>query len=175
MSILGGIIRSVLWLLIYQRYDVNLGDKYEWTPGDGVLTSASWAKERTLVLGQISLSGSSLIVLELGRNFGDSKAKATLVSTSHSFRVTAIKSMNAEPTTIYCWTESSPVQPATELGDISSEVLCCVGTLEPAIYVFAIHQEIIEEVYTEPLGKLLKARAANWSNSDRSERPCYAA
>lgn len=136
--------------------DVNLGDKYEWTSGDGVLTSASWAKERTLVLGQISPGGSSLIVLELGRNFGDSKAKAkaNLASASHSFIVVTFKSMNAEPTTIHCWTESSPVQPATELGDISTEVLCCVGTLEPAIYVFRIHQEIIEEVYTESLGKL---------------------
>lgn len=137
-------------------YDVNLGDKYEWTPGNGVLTSASWAKEGTLILGQISSGGSSLIVLELAQNSSDSKvkAKAKVGSASHSFRVNTFKSMNAEPTTIYCWTESSPVPPATELGDISTEVLCCVGTLEPAIYVFRIHQEIIEEVYTESLGKL---------------------
>ncbi|KAF9146965.1 hypothetical protein BGX30_000049 [Mortierella sp. GBA39] len=127
------------------------GDKCEWTPGDGVLTSASWAKESTLILGQISSEGSSLIVLELARNSGDSKAKAKakVEAASHSFRVITLKSMNAEPTTIYCWTEPSPVQPETELGDISTEVLCCVGTLEPAIYVFRIHQEIIEEVYTE--------------------------
>lgn len=133
-----------------------LGDKCEWTPGDGVLTSASWAKEGTLVLGQISSGGSSLIVLELARNSGDSKAKAKakVESASHSFRVITLKSMNAEPTTIHCWTESSSVQPETELGDISTEVLCCVGTLEPAIYVFRMHQEIIEEVYTESFGKL---------------------
>ncbi|KAG9072646.1 hypothetical protein KI688_000417 [Linnemannia hyalina] len=127
------------------------GDKCEWTPRDGVLTSASWAKEGTLVLGQISSGGSSLIVLELGQNSDDSKAKAKgkVESASHSFRVITLKSMNAEPTTIHCWTESSPVQPETELGDISTEVLCCVGTLEPAIYVFRMHQELIEEIYTE--------------------------
>lgn len=136
-------------------YDVNLGDKYEWTSGDGVLTSASWAKEGTLVLGKISPGGYSLIVLELARNSGDSKAKAKakVASASHSFRVITLKSVNAEPTTIYCWTESSPVQSATDLGDVSTEVLCCVGTLEPAIYLFRIRQENIEEVYTESLGK----------------------
>ncbi|OAQ36501.1 hypothetical protein K457DRAFT_131724 [Linnemannia elongata AG-77] len=131
------------------------GDKYEWTPGDGVLTSASWAKEGTLVLGKISPGGYSLIVLELARNSGDpkAKAKAKVASASHSFRVITLKSVNAEPTTIYCWTESSPVQSATDLGDVSTEVLCCVGTLEPAIYLFRIRQENIEEVYTESLAQ----------------------
>ncbi|KAF9334042.1 hypothetical protein BGZ91_011026 [Linnemannia elongata] len=131
------------------------GDKYEWTPADGVLTSASWAKEGTLVLGKISTGGYSLIVLELARNSDDSKAKAKarVASASHSFRVITLKSVNAEPTTIYCWTESSPVQSATDLGDVSTEVLCCVGTLEPAIYLFRIRQENIEEVYTESLAQ----------------------
>ncbi|KAF8941394.1 hypothetical protein BGZ47_007395 [Haplosporangium gracile] len=129
------------------------GDKYEWTSGDGVLASASWAKEGTLVLGQISSGGSNLIVLKLVWRSGDSKAEAKAKLASYSFAVIASKSMNAEPTTIYCWKLSNPIQPTTELDDFSTEVLCCVGTLEPAIYVFDISQETIKEVFTESLAQ----------------------
>ncbi|KAF9151941.1 hypothetical protein BG015_006027 [Linnemannia schmuckeri] len=129
------------------------GNKYEWTPGDGVLASASWAKEGTLVLGQISSGGSNLIVLELVRRSGASKTEAKAKLASYSFAVIASKLMNAEPTTIYCWTSSNPIQPTKELDDFSTEVLCCVGTLEPAVYVFDISQETIKEVFTESLAQ----------------------
>ncbi|KAG0377552.1 hypothetical protein BGX24_005884 [Mortierella sp. AD032] len=121
------------------------GRSYKWTSGIGVLASASWVKEGTLVLGQILSGESSIIVLELAETFGHSKAKPA----SYSIRVIASIPINAEPTTIYCW--DSAQQP-TELGISSTRVQCCVGTLEPAIHVFSITQDTIDKVYTESLG-----------------------
>ncbi|KAG0298409.1 hypothetical protein BGZ96_012131 [Linnemannia gamsii] len=131
------------------------GDKYEWEPSNGVLASASWAKEGTLVLGQITSIGSYLFVIELARNSGNSntKAKPKAESASYSFKIISFETMVAEPTTIYCWNEWNTVPHATEPDGSSTEVLCCVGTLEPAIFVFRIKDVTIEEVYTESLAQ----------------------
>ncbi|KAK3842876.1 MAG: mono-functional DNA-alkylating methyl methanesulfonate N-term-domain-containing protein [Linnemannia gamsii] len=122
------------------------GRSYKWTSGIGVLASASWVKEGTLVLGQILSGESSIIVLELAETFGHSKAKPA----SYFIRVIASIPINAEPTTIYCW---DSVQQPTELGTSSTRVQCCVGTLEPAIHVFSITQDTIDKVYTESLDR----------------------
>jgi hypothetical protein len=105
-----------------------------------------------LVLGQITSIGSYLFVVELVRDSGNSKATAE--SASYSFKIITFKTMVAEPTTIYCWRERNAAQHSTELDDSSTEVLCCVGTLEPAIFVFRIKDEIMEEIHTESLGKV---------------------
>ncbi|KAG0279891.1 hypothetical protein BGZ95_011936 [Linnemannia exigua] len=122
----------------------DVSRSYEWTSGIGVLASASWVKEGTLVVGQIMSGESSIIVLELSETFGRYKT----TSVSYSIRAIASTSINAEPTTINCWDSA---QQTTELDTSSTKVHCYVGTLEPAIHVFSITQDTIDEVYTESL------------------------
>ncbi|KAF9133913.1 hypothetical protein BGW39_008668 [Mortierella sp. 14UC] len=122
------------------------GRKCEWTSGKGVLASASWAREGILVLGKVLPGASSIIVLELAETLGDSKEKPA----PYSFRVIASNSIDAEPTTIYCW---NSVRRGTELDSSSAGVQFCVGTLAPAIYVFFITGDTIEQVYAESLAQ----------------------
>ncbi|KAF9093953.1 hypothetical protein BGX29_009725 [Mortierella sp. GBA35] len=126
------------------------GHRQEWSPGNGVLASAAWASEGTLALGQILSGTSSLIVLELVRTKGGSRTQQPVL---FSFRVVASKAMNAEPTTIYCWSEETLIEEPTKFDARAAEVHCCVGTLEPALYVFRITQNAIDEVYSESLAQ----------------------
>ncbi|KAF9931395.1 hypothetical protein FBU30_010324 [Linnemannia zychae] len=133
------------------------GQRYKWSQ-DGVLASACLAKEGTLVLGQIVSGISSLVVLELEQTSDDSKSTPV----SYSFRVITSKPMSSEPTTIYCW---SSVHKSGELGAYSAEVQCCVGTLEPAIYVFLLNRDSIDEIFKEPLTQVLGSGAVPHSIS----------
>ncbi|KAG0202648.1 hypothetical protein BGX28_004908 [Mortierella sp. GBA30] len=66
--------------------------------------------------------------------------------------VVASKSLDAEPTAIHCWREESNSVELDDQGEKLTDVLCCVGTLEPAVLVFKITPDAVRDVYRESLG-----------------------
>ncbi|KAF8936108.1 hypothetical protein BGZ58_004595 [Dissophora ornata] len=124
--------------------DLVAGVQHVWKSDGGVITSAYLMKDGVLVLGQISTGASSLIVLELIQH----EASNGQEFAGTSFVVIASKPLKAEPTTIHCWTQSSGAVDVN--GD---DVLCCVGTLEPAVLVFEIKAGEIRDVYRESMAQ----------------------
>ncbi len=126
----------------------KLGVRYTWPCTDGVITTAYWAKENTLVLGQISTGSSTLLTLELVSSGSGHQAQ------EHHFKVVSSKPLNAEPTAIHCWQRKSNSMETEQTNDRQPDVFCCVGTLEPAVIVYQLTQEGLWDLYNESLCKM---------------------
>ncbi|KAF9961554.1 hypothetical protein BGZ72_003160 [Mortierella alpina] len=129
--------------------DPRQGTRYSWSSTDGVITSAYWAKENTLVLGQISSGESSLLVLELVSSAGMDGLQAQ----DHQFKVVSAKPLSAEPTAIHCWQKTSNSMETEQAGEQRLDIFCCVGTLEPAVIVYQLTQEGLWDLYNESLAQ----------------------
>lgn len=125
----------------------GLGTRYTWSCTDGVITTAYWAKENTLILGQISAGSSSLLVLELVSSGGTDDFQAQ----EHEFTVVSSKPLNSEPTAIHCW-QSKSTSMETQASEQDLDIFCCVGTLEPAVVVYKLTQGGLWDLYNESLG-----------------------
>lgn len=108
---------------------------------DAIFTLAHWVKDSTLILAQNIGGASSLLLVEFKCPSAEGKEQAL----APEFQVLARRTLDAEPTTFYCWQE------VTGSGNIS--YYCSVGTLEPSVLVFHILGDAIHDVYSESLGK----------------------
>ncbi|KAF9963351.1 hypothetical protein BGZ65_004120 [Modicella reniformis] len=128
--------------------EVASGTRHVWQSDDGIITSACLVKEGVLLLGQISAGVSSLLLLEFKND-----TAGDLEHVPNSSKVIAKITLKAEPTTVHCWTQWSNslegVVPGVDRGDI----LCCIGTLEPAVIVYQIKSNEMLEIYSESLSQ----------------------
>ncbi|KAF9278494.1 hypothetical protein BGZ68_008527 [Mortierella alpina] len=127
--------------------DPRQGTRYTWSCTDSVITTAYWAKENTLILGQISAGSSSLLVLELVSSGGTNDFQAQ----EHEFTVVSSKPLNSEPTAIHCWQSKSTSMETEQASEQDLDIFCCVGTLEPAVVVYKLTQGGLWDLYNESL------------------------
>ncbi|KAI1320384.1 hypothetical protein EDD11_001186 [Mortierella claussenii] len=112
------------------------GTRFSWNSEHGILTTACLIKDGALALGQISSGVSSLLVLEFIKR---------------EFRVVSSRFLQAESTAIHCWTSDLGTTDQMDgIGD-QGDVLCAVGTLEPAVLVFQISENDIRDVCSRTL------------------------
>ncbi|KAF9574560.1 hypothetical protein EC968_006173 [Mortierella alpina] len=156
--------------------DPRRGTRFTWSCTEGVITTAYWAKENTLILGQISSGASSLLVLQLLLS-GDVHG---LQPQEHQFKVVSSKQLNAEPTAIHCWQTKSAFMETDQASEQQLEVFCCVGTLEPAVIVYQLNQDGLWDLYNESLGMmvlrmLIVSQACSFEagEGDQVSRPSY--
>jgi hypothetical protein len=61
--------------------------------------------------------------------------------------------LKAESTTIHCWTQSSGLSEGDMASGDEDDILCGIGTLEPAVVIYRLRSHELSDVHRESLSR----------------------